>query len=82
MTVTITPEGEQWRIAVNVSEVRRDWLGRERVSVISDPTFVAATEQVATMFVGRNVAVPGSNPATFQEVGLHVEACVRAGPAS
>ena len=77
LAVTITPEGEQWRIAVNVSEVHRGLLGGERLALIAQPTFVAAAEQVATFFTGGELAVRASNPATFQEQGLHIQACVR-----
>ena len=82
LAVTITPEGEQWRIAVNVSEVRRGLFGEERLSLVGQPTFVAPAEQVAVFFMGGEEGVGGSNSVAFNEKGLHIQACVRATPAS
>ena len=82
LSVTISPEGDQWRIAVNATEVRRGLFGGERLSLIAQPTFVAPAEQTAVFFMGGEEAVAGSDGVAFNEKGLHIQACVRATPAS
>lgn len=77
LSVTVTPEGEQFRVAVNASEVRRGWLGGERTTLIGCPTFVVPGDQLAEFFVGDETPVAGTNPVAFVESGLHIQARVR-----
>jgi hypothetical protein len=77
LSVVVTPDGDQFRVAVNVVEVRRGWLGAERTSLIGAPTFLVPGDQLAEFFIGDEVAVPGSNPVAWVEDGLHIQARVR-----
>ena len=76
LSVTVTPDGDQFRVAINVVEVRKRWLGGERTSLVGAPTFLVPQNEQAEFFVGGEVPIPGSEPVAFREVGLHIQARV------
>lgn len=76
LSVTVTPDGDQFRVAINVVEVRKRWLGGERTSLVGAPTFLVPQNEQAEFFVGGEVSIPGSEPVAFREVGLHIQARV------
>lgn len=79
LSVVVTPEGEQFRVAVNVVQVRRGWFRAERTELIGAPEFLVPGDQLAEFFLGDEIAVPGSSPVAWVEDGLHIQARVRAG---
>lgn len=74
VAATVTPEGEQWRVALRVDVVRRRLLGGETVETWVQPTFQVRTEQVAELFSGSEV--PAGEGVLLQR-GMHVQARVR-----
>ncbi len=79
LSVVVSPQGEEFRVAVHVSEVRRHWLGGERTVLVGAPNFVVPVDQLAEFFIGDEIPLAGTNPVVVTEEGLHIQARVRIG---